>query len=92
MARQQANRETAKAPPTGAVLLLPVVPHVGETDTDTLTEIPGRPAVAEEDKKEAEEKEEEVEDEFGYSWSEFMFCLLRNGSNYTAYSAIKDSF
>lgn len=73
MAQQPVNREAAKASPTGAVLLLPVVPHVGETDTDTLTEIAGRPAVAEEEKKEAEEKEEEVEDEFGYSWSEFMF-------------------
>lgn len=92
MAWQPANREAAKATPTGAVLLLPVVPHVGETDTDTLTEIPGRPAVAEEEKKEAEEKEEEVEDEFGYSWSEFMFCLLPKGSNYTVYSVIKDSF
>lgn len=81
MARQPANREAAKASPTGAVLLLPVVPHVGETDTDTLTEIPGRPAVAEDEKKEAEE--EEVEDEFGCSWSEYMFCLLPKGSNYT---------
>ncbi|XP_041820522.1 multiple PDZ domain protein isoform X3 [Chelmon rostratus] len=55
-----AKREVAKASPTSTVLLLPVVPHVGETDTDTLTEIPGRPAEAEE--------EEEEEDEFGYSW------------------------
>uniref|UniRef100_A0A665XEY4 Multiple PDZ domain crumbs cell polarity complex component n=1 Tax=Echeneis naucrates TaxID=173247 RepID=A0A665XEY4_ECHNA len=45
------------------VLPLPVVPHVGETDTDTLTDNPGRPAEAEE-----ENKDEEVEDEFGYSW------------------------
>lgn len=43
-----------------------MVPHVGETDTDTLTEIPGRPA----------EAEEEVEDEFGYSWSEFRFLYF----------------
>nr|XP_046237330.1 multiple PDZ domain protein-like isoform X11 [Scatophagus argus] len=57
-----ARREAAKASPTSAVLLLPVVPHVGETDTDTLTEIPGRPAEVE------EENEEEDEDEFGYSW------------------------
>lgn len=42
-----------------------MVPHVGETDTDTLAEIPGRCAEAEE--------EEEEEDEFGYSWSEFTF-------------------
>lgn len=51
-----------------------MVPHVGETDTDTLTEIPGRPIEAEEENK-AKEEEEEEEDEFGYSWSEFTFCL-----------------
>uniref|UniRef100_A0A671WV42 Multiple PDZ domain crumbs cell polarity complex component n=1 Tax=Sparus aurata TaxID=8175 RepID=A0A671WV42_SPAAU len=54
-----------------AVLLLPVVPHVGETDTDTLTEIPGRPAEAEEEEEEVVE-EEEVEDEFGYSWKNII--------------------
>lgn len=48
-----------------------MVPHVGETDTDTLTEIPGRPAEAE------EENEEEVEDEFGYNWSEFTFYITQ---------------
>ncbi|KAK1889826.1 Multiple PDZ domain protein [Dissostichus eleginoides] len=32
------KREAVKAPPTSAVLPLPVMPHVGETDTDTLTE------------------------------------------------------
>ncbi|XP_069374466.1 multiple PDZ domain protein isoform X8 [Paralichthys olivaceus] len=57
-----AKREAAKASPTSAVLPLPVMPHVGETDTDTLTEIPGRPAEAE------EVNEEEEEDEFGYNW------------------------
>lgn len=66
--RQAANREAAKAFPSSAGLLLPVVPHVGETDTDTLTETPGGSA-------EAPEEEEEEEDEFGYSWSEFTFCL-----------------
>ncbi|KAM3591253.1 uncharacterized protein V6R79_025536 [Siganus canaliculatus] len=68
-----AKREAAKPSPTS--LTLPVVPHVGETDTDTLTEIPGRPAEAEEEekKKEAEEEEEEeVEDEFGYSWKNII--------------------
>ncbi|KAE8279054.1 Multiple PDZ domain protein Multi-PDZ domain protein 1 [Larimichthys crocea] len=50
-----AKREAAKASPTSTVLLLPVVPHVGETDTDTLTEIPGRPAEAEEENEEEEE-------------------------------------
>uniref|UniRef100_G3Q7B3 Multiple PDZ domain crumbs cell polarity complex component n=1 Tax=Gasterosteus aculeatus aculeatus TaxID=481459 RepID=G3Q7B3_GASAC len=52
-------REAAKASPPSPVLLLPVVPHVGETDTDTLTEIPGRPA-------------EEEEDEFGYNWKNII--------------------
>lgn len=66
------KREAAKAAPTSVILPLPVVPHVGETDTDTLTEIPGRPAEAEEEK----EVEEEVEDEFGYSWSEFAFIVF----------------
>ncbi|XP_049423695.1 multiple PDZ domain protein isoform X3 [Epinephelus fuscoguttatus] len=61
------KREAAKASPTSAVLPLPVVPHVGETDTDTLTEIPGRPAEAEE-----EVEEEEVEDEFGYNWKNII--------------------
>ncbi|CAJ1086302.1 multiple PDZ domain protein isoform X5 [Xyrichtys novacula] len=68
------KRDAAKAAPTSAILLLPVVPHVGETDTDTLTEIPGRPAEAEEDKEveEEEEEEEEEEDEFGYSWKNII--------------------
>lgn len=66
-ARQAANREASKAFPGGAGLLLPVVPHVGETDTDTLTETPGGSA-------EAPGEEEEEEDEFGYSWGEFTFC------------------
>lgn len=61
---QAANRDAAKAFPSSASLLLPVVPHVGETDTDTLTERPGRST-------ELEEEEGEGEDEFGYSWSEF---------------------
>ncbi|XP_070849423.1 multiple PDZ domain protein [Chaetodon trifascialis] len=67
-----AKREAAKASPTSTVLLLPVVPHVGETDTDTLTEIPGRPAEAEEEKEGEEEEEEEEEDEFGYSWKNII--------------------
>uniref|UniRef100_A0A3B4TXJ3 Multiple PDZ domain crumbs cell polarity complex component n=1 Tax=Seriola dumerili TaxID=41447 RepID=A0A3B4TXJ3_SERDU len=57
-----------EASPTSTVLPLPVVPHVGETDTDTLTEIPGRPAEAEEEN----EEEEEVEDEFGYNWKNII--------------------
>uniref|UniRef100_A0A8C4IJ28 Multiple PDZ domain protein n=1 Tax=Dicentrarchus labrax TaxID=13489 RepID=A0A8C4IJ28_DICLA len=61
------------ASPTSAVLLLPVVPHVGETDTDTLTEIPGRPAEAEEENEVVEEvEEEEEEDEFGYNWKNII--------------------
>uniref|UniRef100_A0A8D3E6U6 Multiple PDZ domain crumbs cell polarity complex component n=1 Tax=Scophthalmus maximus TaxID=52904 RepID=A0A8D3E6U6_SCOMX len=52
-----------------AVLPLPVLPHVGETDTDTLTENPGRPAEAEEVNQEEEEEEEE---EFGYNWKNLI--------------------
>ncbi|XP_028285641.1 multiple PDZ domain protein isoform X3 [Parambassis ranga] len=67
------KREAAKASPTSAVLLLPVVPHVGETDTDTLTEIPARPAETMENKEEEEDEvEEEEEDEFGYNWKNIM--------------------
>ncbi|XP_075307594.1 multiple PDZ domain protein isoform X8 [Odontesthes bonariensis] len=62
-----ATREAAKASPTSAVLLLPVVPHVGESDTDALAEIPGTPAETFE-----ENKEEEEEDEFGYSWKNII--------------------
>ncbi|XP_047191917.1 multiple PDZ domain protein isoform X1 [Scophthalmus maximus] len=64
-----AKREAAKASPTSAVLPLPVLPHVGETDTDTLTENPGRPAEAEEVNQEEEEEEEE---EFGYNWKNLI--------------------
>ncbi|KAM7377385.1 hypothetical protein PAMA_013935 [Pampus argenteus] len=68
---QPAKREVAKASPSSPVLLLPVVPHVGETDTDTLIEIPGRPGEAEEENEEVEEVEE-VEDEFGYNWKNII--------------------
>uniref|UniRef100_A0A9J8AF69 Multiple PDZ domain protein n=1 Tax=Cyprinus carpio carpio TaxID=630221 RepID=A0A9J8AF69_CYPCA len=43
-------------------LCLPVVPHVGETDSDTLTEIPDRLTVH------SDGPDEEEEDEYGYSW------------------------
>ncbi|XP_041840662.1 multiple PDZ domain protein-like isoform X5 [Melanotaenia boesemani] len=62
-----AKREAAKASPTSTLLPLPVVPHVGESDTDMLAEIPGRPAETVE-----ENKEEEEEDEFGYSWKNII--------------------
>ncbi|KAF7666688.1 hypothetical protein LDENG_00096410 [Lucifuga dentata] len=61
------KREAGKASPTNTALLLPVVPHVGETNTDTLTHIPGSHAEAEEKKN-----EEEEEDEFGYSWKNII--------------------
>ncbi|XP_043953560.1 multiple PDZ domain protein isoform X7 [Gambusia affinis] len=64
------KREAPKASPTGSVLPLPVVPHVGESDTDKLTDIPGRPAETDEQSKEEEEKEEE--DEFGYNWKNII--------------------
>uniref|UniRef100_A0AAY4AKF3 Multiple PDZ domain crumbs cell polarity complex component n=1 Tax=Denticeps clupeoides TaxID=299321 RepID=A0AAY4AKF3_9TELE len=52
---QPVNRDNS---PT--VLILPVVPHVGETDTDTLTEIPDHP------------EEPGEEEEFGYSWKKII--------------------
>ncbi|KAM3857849.1 multiple PDZ domain protein [Diretmus argenteus] len=58
------KREAGKASHTSLTLSLPVVPHVGETDTDTLTEIPDSPADIEE--------EEEEEDQFGYSWKQIV--------------------
>lgn len=64
---QLAKREAAKAPPSGAVL--PLLPHVGESDTDALAENPGRTA-------ETVEEAEEEEDEFGYSWSEFALTRV----------------
>ncbi|XP_069561184.1 multiple PDZ domain protein isoform X2 [Brachyistius frenatus] len=73
-----AKREAAKMSPTSTVLPLPVVPHVGETDTDTLTEIPGRPVETVEEKQEEEEggeeeeEGEEEEDEFGYNWKNII--------------------
>uniref|UniRef100_A0A8C8GGG3 Multiple PDZ domain crumbs cell polarity complex component n=1 Tax=Oncorhynchus tshawytscha TaxID=74940 RepID=A0A8C8GGG3_ONCTS len=54
------KREAGKSSSTTPHLSLPVVPHVGETDTDTLTEIPDRQAQAED------------EDEFGYSWKSII--------------------
>ncbi|XP_047241396.1 multiple PDZ domain protein isoform X4 [Girardinichthys multiradiatus] len=65
-----AKREAPKASPTGSILPLPVVPHVGESDTDKLADIPGRPA--ETVKKSEEEEEEEEEDEFGYNWKNII--------------------
>ncbi|XP_075999928.1 multiple PDZ domain protein isoform X2 [Genypterus blacodes] len=69
------KREAGKVSPTSIALALPVMPHVGETDTDTLTEIPGRCAEADEEEEEEEEEEgeeEEEEDEFGYSWNNII--------------------
>ncbi|XP_037553239.1 multiple PDZ domain protein-like, partial [Nematolebias whitei] len=58
-----AKREAAKASPGGFVL--PLLPHVGESDTDALADNPDRPA-------EAVEEAEEEEDEFGYSWKKII--------------------
>ncbi|XP_052353185.1 multiple PDZ domain protein isoform X5 [Oncorhynchus keta] len=64
MARRNSDkplkREAGKTSSTTPHLSLPVVPHVGETDTDTLTEIPDRQAQVED------------EDEFGYSWKSII--------------------
>lgn len=54
--------------PTTPVLSLPVVPHVGETDSDTLTEIPDRLVLHNNG------PDDEEEDEYGYSWSESHIC------------------
>ncbi|KAK7169918.1 hypothetical protein R3I94_000225 [Phoxinus phoxinus] len=56
------NREEGKIMPATAVLSLPVVPHVGETDSDTLTEIPDRLVLHNYG------PDDEEEDEYGYSW------------------------
>ncbi|KAG7461876.1 hypothetical protein MATL_G00195790 [Megalops atlanticus] len=59
------NRDTVKVSPLApSPLTLPVVPHFGETDTDTLTEIPDRPAPPQDLLGE--------EDEFGYSWKKII--------------------
>ena len=63
-APQIPNREHGKVSPPTPVLSLPVVPHVGGTDTDTLTEIPDR----------VPQEGEEEEDEFGYSRSKY--CIV----------------
>uniref|UniRef100_A0A8C2Q255 Multiple PDZ domain crumbs cell polarity complex component n=1 Tax=Cyprinus carpio TaxID=7962 RepID=A0A8C2Q255_CYPCA len=55
--RDRLNREEGKS-----FLCLPVVPHVGETDSDTLTEIPDRLTLH------SDGPDEEEEDEYGYSW------------------------
>lgn len=60
----QLNREAGKISPTMPFLS---VPRIGETDADTLTEIPDRRAVP-------DDTLEEEEDEFGYTWSKS--CVL----------------
>ncbi|XP_072526790.1 multiple PDZ domain protein isoform X3 [Salminus brasiliensis] len=59
------HREPGKVSPTTSFLSLPVVPHVGETDTDTLTEIPDRITLP-------HDSAEEEEDEFGYTWKKVV--------------------
>lgn len=59
----QLNREEGKSFLSTPILSLPVVPHVGETDSDTLTEIPDRLVLHNDG------PDEEEEDEYGYSWS-----------------------
>ncbi|XP_053715375.1 multiple PDZ domain protein isoform X2 [Synchiropus splendidus] len=65
---KKAKLEATKASLPSAVLPLLVMPHVGETDTDTLTEAPGSITQVEE----AGGEEEEAEDEFGYSWKNIL--------------------
>ncbi|XP_077058121.1 multiple PDZ domain protein isoform X3 [Siphateles boraxobius] len=59
---EKLNREEGKIIPATPVLSLPVVPHVGETDSDTLTEIPDRLVLHNNG------PDDEEEDEFGHSW------------------------
>uniref|UniRef100_A0A9J7ZWU1 Multiple PDZ domain protein n=1 Tax=Cyprinus carpio carpio TaxID=630221 RepID=A0A9J7ZWU1_CYPCA len=59
---EKLNREEGKSFLSTPVLSLPVVPHVGETDSDTLTEIPDRLVLHNDG------PDEEEEDEYGYSW------------------------
>ncbi|XP_051992312.1 LOW QUALITY PROTEIN: multiple PDZ domain protein-like [Xyrauchen texanus] len=54
------NREAGKLSPTTPILLLPVVSHVGETDTDTLPET--------DHNNHNNGPDEEEMDEYGYSW------------------------
>ncbi|XP_056431244.1 multiple PDZ domain protein isoform X3 [Gadus chalcogrammus] len=61
--------EVGRASPTWPPPPLLVVPHVGETDTDTLSQVPDSPT-PDRREEEREEDEEDVEDEFGYSWSQ----------------------
>uniref|UniRef100_A0A8C1PK71 Multiple PDZ domain crumbs cell polarity complex component n=1 Tax=Cyprinus carpio TaxID=7962 RepID=A0A8C1PK71_CYPCA len=56
------HRDRGKSFLSTPVLSLPVVPHVGETDSDTLTEIPDRLVLHNDG------PDEEEEDEYGYSW------------------------
>uniref|UniRef100_A0A8C9SB38 Multiple PDZ domain crumbs cell polarity complex component n=1 Tax=Scleropages formosus TaxID=113540 RepID=A0A8C9SB38_SCLFO len=57
----QANKGSERVSPSIA-LAPPTLPHIGETDTDTLAEVPDRPG----------QEEEEEEDEFGYSWKKVV--------------------
>lgn len=59
----QLNREPGKISPTMPFLS---VPRIGETDTDTLTEIPDHITLP-------HDTVEEEEDEFGYTWSKSCF-------------------
>ncbi|XP_061620288.1 multiple PDZ domain protein isoform X9 [Phyllopteryx taeniolatus] len=56
------KRDAAKAAPATVALALPVLPHAGETDTDTLTETPAQPIGADVGNGEEEAAES------GYSW------------------------
>ncbi|XP_052004124.1 multiple PDZ domain protein [Xyrauchen texanus] len=60
---EKLNRETGKISPTTLILTLPVVPHLGETDTDTLTE-------TDQLTLNNSGPDEDEMDEYGYSWKE----------------------
>lgn len=70
------KRDAANAMPASMALALPVVPHVGETDTDTLAETLTPPLQADVGDGEEEEEEEEGEVEFGNNWGEFLVTFI----------------
>ncbi|KAL4641509.1 multiple PDZ domain protein isoform X4 [Arapaima gigas] len=58
-----ASKDTERVSPGGVLSLAPpTLPHIGETDTDALAEVPDRSG----------QQGDEEEDEFGYSWKKVV--------------------
>ncbi|XP_051928492.1 multiple PDZ domain protein [Hippocampus zosterae] len=64
------KHDAANAMPSSMAFALPVMPHVGETDTDTLAETLTQPLQA--DAGDGEEEEEGEEEEFGNNWESIV--------------------